>query len=85
MLLVTSYEEVRLSREGTLNPVVSSVATGHQGGLDIVPPAICRDRIKMTAPNTDGLLVGLCERPRLIRRESGLAKIAPAGDIRGDT
>ena len=84
MFLVTSYEEFRLSSEGTLNRVVSSVAAGHQGGLDVVQSAICSDRIKMTAPSTDSLLFGLCERPRLVRRESGLAKIALAGDIRGN-
>ena len=85
MFLVTSYEEFRLSCEGTLNRVVSSVATGHQGGLDVVQSAICSDRIKLTAPGTDSLLLGLCERPRLVRRESDLAKIALTGDIRGNT
>ncbi len=85
MLLVTSYEEFRLSSEGTLSRVVSSAATGHQGGLDVVQSAICNDRIKMTAPSTNSLLLDLRERPKLVRRESGLAKIALAGDIRGNT
>lgn len=85
MFLVTSYEEFGLSSEGTLNRVVSSVATGHEGGLDVVQSAICSDQIKMTAPSTNSLLLGLCERPRLVRPESGLAKIALAGDIRGNT
>ena len=44
MLLVTSYEEFRLSSEGTLSRVVSIAATGHQGGLDVVQPAICSDQ-----------------------------------------
>ena len=85
MLLVTSYKGFRISSEGRLNRVVSSVATGHQGVLDVVQSAICNDQIKMTGPRTNSLLLGLCERPRLVRREFGLAEIAPAGDIRGNT